>query len=71
LWQQYGAWDDRRAILIDGIKKLQPDLVSFAESVKTTGYDQVGELLASEFRRIHSEARDGNGMGISRPRTLR
>lgn len=65
LWQQYGAWDERRAILIDGIKKLQPDLVSFAESVKTAEYDQVSDLLGSAFCRVHSDARDGNGMGIS------
>jgi endonuclease/exonuclease/phosphatase family metal-dependent hydrolase len=65
LWQQYGAWDRRRAMLIDGINDLQPDLVSFAESVKTAEYDQVGDLVGAEFRLVHSEARDGNGMGIS------
>lgn len=65
LWQQYGAWADRRAILIDGIDRLQPDLVSFAESIKTSSYDQVADLLGAAFGLVHSEVRDGNGMGIS------
>lgn len=65
LWQQYGAWTDRRAMLIDGINALQPDLVAFAESIRTNAYDQAADLLGSQFHVVHSDERDPNGMGIS------
>lgn len=52
-------------MLIDGIRNAQPDLVGFAESVKTDDYDQVVDLLGPEFIVAHSKARDPNGMGIS------
>ena len=31
LWQRYGAWTERRAVLIDGLRALTPDLVAFQE----------------------------------------
>jgi endonuclease/exonuclease/phosphatase family metal-dependent hydrolase len=65
LWQRYGAWADRRSVLIEGIRALQPDLVAFAESIKTDDYDQVADLLDPGFNVVHSKARDPNGMGIS------
>jgi endonuclease/exonuclease/phosphatase family metal-dependent hydrolase len=65
LWQRYGAWADRRSVLIHGIRALQPDLVAFAESIKTDEYDQVVDLLGPGFNVAHSKARDPNGMGIS------
>lgn len=65
LWQQYGAWADRRSVLIDGIHRIQPDLVGFAESVRTDAYDQAADLLGTKFVVAHSKARDQNGMGIS------
>lgn len=65
LWQRYGAWADRRSMLIDGIRALQPDLVAFAESIKTDEYDQVTDLLGQGFNVAHSQTRDPNGMGIS------
>jgi hypothetical protein len=65
LWQRYGAWAERRSVLIDGIRALQPDLAAFAESVKTDEYDQVADLLGPGFNVAHSKGRDPNGMGIS------
>jgi len=65
LWQRYGEWADRRSVLIDGIRSAQPDLVAFAESIKTEEYDQVADLLGTEFNIVHSKIRDTNGMGIS------
>jgi len=65
LWQRYGAWADRRSVLIDGMRRVQPDIVGFAESVRTENYDQTADLLGPEFVVAHSKARDPNGMGIS------
>jgi endonuclease/exonuclease/phosphatase family metal-dependent hydrolase len=63
--QRYGAWEERRTVLIEGIRALQPDLVAFHESIKTDDYDQVTDLLGQEFNVAHQKARDPNGMGIS------
>lgn len=65
LWQRHGAWADRRSVLIDGIHRIQPDLVGFAESVRTDDYDQTADLLGPEFVVAHSKARGPDGMGIS------
>lgn len=65
LWQRYGAWADRRSVLIDGIRRIRPDIVGFAESIKTDDYDQTIDLLGPEFVVAHSKARDANGVGIS------
>ena len=40
LWGRSGVWADRRLVLIDGLRDLQPDLVAFVESIKTNDYDQ-------------------------------
>jgi endonuclease/exonuclease/phosphatase family metal-dependent hydrolase len=65
LWQQYGAWTERRSVLIEGIRAQQPDLVAFQESIKTDAYDQMFDLLGPGFNVVHSQRRDPNGMGIS------
>jgi hypothetical protein len=65
LWQRYGAWADRRSVIIEGIHAQQPDLMAFHESIKTDEYDQVTDLLGAGFYVAHSKGRDSNGMGIS------
>jgi endonuclease/exonuclease/phosphatase family metal-dependent hydrolase len=65
LWQTYGAWADRRSVLIKGLRAVDPDLVAFQESIKTNDYDQVIDLLGPGFNVVHQKARDPNGMGIS------
>lgn len=42
-----------------------PEIVGFAESVRTEDYDQTADLLGPEFAVAHSKAGDPNGMGIS------
>ena len=65
LWQRYGQWAARRKVLMDGLRKMKPDILGFAESIKTADYDQVADLLGPEFNLFHSKSRDPNGMGIS------
>ena len=65
LWGQRGAWADRRSVLIDGLRALQPDLVAFQEAIKNDEYDQVIDLLGSNFHVAHQASREADGQGIS------
>src|SRR5689334_6974135 len=65
LWGRNGAWNDRRSVLIEGFRALQPDLVALQEAIKTDEYDQVMDLLGSGWSIAHQQKRDADGMGIS------
>jgi hypothetical protein len=65
LWQLYGSWPERRALLINGLRTVQPDVAAFQESIKKDEYDQISDLLGSTFHIVHSKNRDQQGMGIS------
>lgn len=65
LWQRYGAWSDRRSLLIEGLRTLQPDVAAFQESIKNDEYDQITDLLGPTFHIAHQKNRDPQGMGIS------
>jgi endonuclease/exonuclease/phosphatase family metal-dependent hydrolase len=65
LWQRYGAWADRQAVLIDGLRALHPDLVAFQEVIKNEEYDQMLDLLGPEWHFAHQQRRGPEGMGIS------
>lgn len=65
LWQRYGVWAERRAVLIEGLRALQPDVVGFQESIQDETYDQVSDLLGPAFHIVHQKSRDPHGMGIS------
>jgi endonuclease/exonuclease/phosphatase family metal-dependent hydrolase len=53
LWGRSGAWEERRSVLIDGLRELQPDLVAFQEPVKNEEYDQAADLLGPGFHIAH------------------
>ncbi|MDQ3937248.1 MAG: endonuclease/exonuclease/phosphatase family protein [Chloroflexota bacterium] len=65
LWGRGGIWEDRRPVLSDGLRQLQPDVVAFQESVVTQEYDQIRDLLKGEFHVAHQAARHADGMGVS------
>lgn len=65
LWQHYGLWADRRRLLINGLRALQPDIAAFQESIKNDEYDQIGELFGPTFHIVHQKNRDPQGMGTS------
>jgi endonuclease/exonuclease/phosphatase family metal-dependent hydrolase len=65
LWGRRGAWVERRSKLIAGFRALQPDLVAFQEAIKSDEYDQVTDLLGSEFHVVHQTDREADGQGIS------
>jgi endonuclease/exonuclease/phosphatase family metal-dependent hydrolase len=64
LWGVRGDWEARRAVLIDGLRKLQPDLVAFQETIVTDDYDQVADLLPTDFH-VHHHPRREAGQGLS------
>ncbi len=58
LWGRRGSWDERRSVLIDGLRALAPDLVALPESVVSDDYDQVRDILGSDFHLAHQRARE-------------
>jgi exonuclease III len=65
LWGRRGAWDERRPVLIDGFRRLQPDLVAFQEAVVGDGYDQVTDILGTGYHVAHQAGRETDGTGLS------
>ena len=72
LWGRRGAWEGRRSVLIDGFRKLQPDLVAFQEAIVGDGYDQVTDILGPVYHVAHQTEREADrggdiedGQGIS------
>ena len=65
LWGRHGAWDERRSVLVDGLRELRPDIIAFQEAVVTDGYDQVADLLGASYHVAHQAGRDPEGTGLS------
>jgi hypothetical protein len=40
LWGKNGVWEERRAVLVEGLRRLRPDLIAFQEAIVGDGYDQ-------------------------------
>ena len=53
IWGFHGDWPNRRTVLIDGLRQLQPDLVAFQEAIVTADYDQPRDLLGPDFHLAH------------------
>lgn len=54
LWAKQEPWVERRRMLIDGFRQLQPDLVALQEPIVGGGYDQVVDLLGSDYYVAHT-----------------
>jgi endonuclease/exonuclease/phosphatase family metal-dependent hydrolase len=65
LWGIRGDWRERRTLLAQRFRELQPDLVAFQEAIETEGYDQAVDLLGSDYRVAHQSEREPDGQGIS------
>lgn len=66
LWGRRGAWDERQRVLVEGFRKLRPDLVAFQEAVVGDGYDQVIDLLGPGYHVAHQTEREVDRAAISR-----
>ncbi len=53
LWGRSGAWEERRAVIAQGLRQLGPDLISFQEPVVSETYDQVADLLGADYYVAH------------------
>ena len=49
-------------MLVDGLLALRPDLIALPEAIVNDGYDQVVDVLGSDFNVAHQQAREpGDG----------
>lgn len=65
IWGTHGDWPGRRRVLSDGIRALDPDLITFQETVVSGDDDQVSETLADGYHVAHSRERGEDGVGIA------
>jgi endonuclease/exonuclease/phosphatase family metal-dependent hydrolase len=74
LWGRRGEWEERRRMLAEGFRELEPDLVAFQEAVVSDGYDQVIDILGPAYHLAHQTDRelgrggdieDGQGISIA------
>jgi endonuclease/exonuclease/phosphatase family metal-dependent hydrolase len=66
LWGRHGVWDERRSVLVDGLRELQADIIAFQEAVVRDGYDQVADLLLdASYHVAHQAGREAEGTGLS------
>src|SRR5829696_2217381 len=72
LWGRRGEWNERRRVLVEGFRKLRPDLVAFQEAVVGDDYDQVTDILGPDYHVAHQTEREADrggdiedGQGIS------
>jgi endonuclease/exonuclease/phosphatase family metal-dependent hydrolase len=63
LWGRRGNWDERRGVLVSGLRELKPDLLAFQEAVVNNEYDQVVDLLGPDFHVAHQKTREPGGPG--------
>jgi endonuclease/exonuclease/phosphatase family metal-dependent hydrolase len=65
LWNRFGDWEKRRAVLVDGFRALRPDLAAFQEAIRTEEYDQVADLLGPQYHIVHQTQAEPDGAGIA------
>jgi endonuclease/exonuclease/phosphatase family metal-dependent hydrolase len=68
LWGRNGNWPARRNLLIDGFRRLRPDVVALQETITLDGYDQAADVFGPDFQIVHQSVGligDGNGIAIA------
>jgi exonuclease III len=65
LFGRQGVWEERRSVLLDGLRELRPDVVAFQDVVKVGGYDQAADLLGPGYHVAHQTDRAADGSGVS------
>jgi endonuclease/exonuclease/phosphatase family metal-dependent hydrolase len=68
LWGRGGDWPSRRAVLRDGLRDLNPDVIAFQEAFKTAEHDTVAEILGTDYHVHHQRSGlvdDGNCAAIA------
>jgi endonuclease/exonuclease/phosphatase family metal-dependent hydrolase len=62
---QHANWERRRPVLVDGLRKLRPDVVALQEVVWGNGYDQLADLLGPGFQAAWHSGRSADGVGAA------
>jgi endonuclease/exonuclease/phosphatase family metal-dependent hydrolase len=65
LFHRAADWERRRDTIRSGLREYAPDLVAFEETVVTSDYDQVRDLLGVDWSVHHQKDRADDGIGIS------
>jgi endonuclease/exonuclease/phosphatase family metal-dependent hydrolase len=66
IYARRAGWNERRAVLVNGIEQLRPDIILFQEEVWTPDYDQTRDLAPDGWSVVHSTARsEQEASGIS------
>jgi endonuclease/exonuclease/phosphatase family metal-dependent hydrolase len=66
LWGRRGDWEARRAVIVEALRQLRPDLVALQEAVVTDEYDQAADLLGPDFHLAHQQEREPGEEGVER-----
>jgi endonuclease/exonuclease/phosphatase family metal-dependent hydrolase len=65
IWARHGDWSHRCDVLRDGFDTLQPDLLALQETLVTSTYDQVIDLVGDDLHVLHQSQRTKEGIGCS------
>ena len=65
LWGVRGAWAERRSVLIEGFRTVQPDIISVQEAIKTADYDQVIDVLGPEYHVAYQRTPEPDGQSAA------
>lgn len=57
IYARRARWGERRRVLIDGIRELDPDIIVLQEEVRTDDYDQTTDIVGPDKHVVHSTAR--------------
>jgi endonuclease/exonuclease/phosphatase family metal-dependent hydrolase len=53
IFARRSGWPERRAVLVSGISALRPDVIAFQECIVDGTYDQVADLVGSDYEVAH------------------
>jgi endonuclease/exonuclease/phosphatase family metal-dependent hydrolase len=65
IWGVRGDWKARREVLADGLRNIDPDLLTLQETIVRDDYDQVRDLLGDRYQLAHQVSREPDGQGIT------
>jgi endonuclease/exonuclease/phosphatase family metal-dependent hydrolase len=65
LFGRRAGWQERRGVLVSGLRELRPDLVALPEAVVNDDYDQVPDVLGPDYHVAHQRERErGDGSDV-------
>jgi endonuclease/exonuclease/phosphatase family metal-dependent hydrolase len=65
LFGHHRDWPTRRRVVVDGLRRLDPDVAVFQEAIVREGHDQVADILGTDHEVHHQPGRSEDGSGAS------